>query len=103
MPVELERGPTAVTDLPGFEGLSIIDCDVHNDAAGRLAAYLPDRWARYLELVGNRALSTEAPLRKPARPNASRLDAFPPAGGPPGSSPSSPASSSSTNTVSRPP
>jgi len=85
--MRLEGAPTASTDLPGFDGLTIIDCDVHNDTAGRLAPYLPARWARHLELVGSRAVSTEAPLRKPARPNAARLDAVTPAGGPPGSSP----------------
>jgi uncharacterized protein len=85
--MRVEAAPTTSAVPPGFEGLTIIDCDVHNDTAGRLAPYLPERWVAYLELVGSRAVSTESPLRQPSRPMASRLDSVTPAGGPPGSDP----------------
>ncbi|WP_205347016.1 amidohydrolase family protein [Pseudonocardia broussonetiae] len=67
----------------------LIDCDVHNavpsDAA--LLPYLPARWRRHLELVGSRTYSPFAKgyaYPKAAR-FASRHDAWPPSGGPPGS------------------
>lgn len=66
----------------------LIDCDVHNavpsDAA--LLPYLPARWRRHLELVGSRTYSPFAKgyaYPKAAR-FASRHDAWPPSGGPPG-------------------
>jgi len=60
---------------------------VHNDAGDQLRQFLPARWREYIELVGVRSIPTEAVLRRPARPRASRLDAVPPSGGPAGSDP----------------
>lgn len=71
----------------GFEGLAIIDCDVHPLSDEQLPRFLSQRSRRYLELVGVRRLPAEAVLRTGMRPDASRLDTVPPSGGRPGSDP----------------
>jgi len=68
----------------------IVDCDIHNQPASdaRLRPYLPERWRRHLERFGTRTrhgLATGFPYPK-ATPGAARVDAWPPDGGPPGSS-----------------
>jgi hypothetical protein len=68
----------------------LVDCDVHNHPASdaRLRPYLPERWRRHLERFGARTrhgLAQGFPYPK-ATPGAARVDAWPPGGGPPGSS-----------------
>ena len=68
----------------------LVDCDIHNHPASeaRLRPYLPERWRRHLERFGGRnrhGLAQGYPYPKSA-PQAARLDAWPPGGGPPGSS-----------------
>lgn len=69
-------------------GTPIVDCDVHNNTSTTIAPYLSERWRRYQELVGVRNGGPSCSVRTTQRPNASRLDAVPPDGGPPGSDPS---------------
>jgi predicted TIM-barrel fold metal-dependent hydrolase len=83
----LELASIKRTDVAGFEGLTIIDCDTHNEPGTRLLEYLPEKWRQYMELVGLRSIPTEAAVRTPVRPMSNRLDSFPPSGGPPGSDP----------------
>lgn len=83
----LELAAIRRDDQPGFEGLTIVDCDTHNEPGDRLLDYLPEQQRRYLSQVGLRTGSTEAMVRLPVRPMSSRLDSFPPSGGPPGSDP----------------
>jgi uncharacterized protein len=68
----------------------LVDCDVHNQPASdaALRPYLAERWRRHLERFGTRArhgLAQGYPYPKSA-PLAARVDAWPPDGGPPGSS-----------------
>jgi predicted TIM-barrel fold metal-dependent hydrolase len=68
----------------------LVDCDIHNYPASEaeLRPYLAVRWQRHLERFGSRSrhgLATGYPYPK-ATPQAARLDAWPPDGGPPGSS-----------------
>lgn len=68
----------------------LVDCDIHNHPASeaRLRPYLAERWRRHLERFGGRnrhGLAQGHPYPKSA-PQAARLDAWPPGGGPPGSS-----------------
>jgi uncharacterized protein len=84
--VPLETPTIRRTEVPGFEGLQIIDCDVHNFAFGNLQPYLSERWRDYLALTGKRNLGSGGGVASPQRPNACRLDAVPP-NGPPGSDP----------------
>lgn len=68
----------------------LIDCDIHNHPASdaALRPYLPERWRRHLERFGSRArhgLAQGYPYPK-STPQAARVDAWPPDGGPPGSS-----------------
>src|SRR5215213_6956656 len=64
--------------------VSLIDCDIHNTpAAGALQRYLPERWRAYHERFGRPGYSG-AHYPK-GSPSAARTDAWPPAGGPPGS------------------
>jgi len=67
----------------------IVDCDIHPVMRGpqTLRSYLPQRWQAHLDSYGLR--SRQAVLNGPPYPKASpalsRRDAWPPAGGPPGS------------------
>lgn len=68
----------------------LVDCDIHNHPASeaRLRPYLAERWRRHLERFGGRSrhgLAQGYPYPKSA-PQAARVDAWPPGGGPPGSS-----------------
>jgi uncharacterized protein len=68
----------------------LVDCDIHNHPASAavLRPYLPERWRRHLERFGTRSrhgLAQGYPYPKSA-PGAARVDAWPPGGGPPGSS-----------------
>src|SRR5215831_10305021 len=88
-----------LSERPGQEGVfwkrgpapsCIVDCDTHNQPASdaRLRRYLPERWRRHVERYGTRTrhgLAQGYPYPK-ATPGAARVDAWPPDGGPPGSS-----------------
>jgi predicted TIM-barrel fold metal-dependent hydrolase len=68
----------------------LLDCDIHNTPASDadLRPHLPERWRRHLERFGTRSRHGFArgfPYPK-SSPSAARLDAWPPGGGPPGSS-----------------
>jgi len=68
----------------------LVDCDIHNYPASnaRLRPYLAERWRRHVERFGARSrhgLAEGYPYPKSA-PQAARVDAWPPDGGPPGSS-----------------
>ena len=67
----------------------VVDCDIHNQAASLsvLRPYLAEGPRRRLERFGSRSrhgLAQGYPYPK-ATPNAARVDAWPPDGGPPGS------------------
>src|SRR5436309_5143382 len=64
---------------------AIIDCDVHHyvPSIRALRPYLPLQWQRYIEESGFQGPAI-SPYPK-GTPGASRLDAFPPTGGPAGS------------------
>ncbi len=77
------------TALPAETKLRLVDCDIHPiiRAPGDLRPYLPAEWRDYHDEYGNFLVSpyTEAhPYPKPT-PALSRLDTWPPNGGPPGS------------------
>jgi uncharacterized protein len=68
----------------------LVDCDIHNTPASEavLRPYLSERWRRHLERFGQRSrhgLAQGYPYPK-GTPGAARVDAWPPDGGPPGSS-----------------
>ena len=68
----------------------LVDCDIHNQPASdaRLRPYLSERWRRHVERFGMRTrhgLAQGFPYPK-STPGAARVDAWPPDGGPPGSS-----------------
>ncbi|MGX1237772.1 putative TIM-barrel fold metal-dependent hydrolase [Bradyrhizobium japonicum] len=69
---------------------AIADCDIHPARATRteLYPYLAKRWQHHLEVYGVHAYQgmMEGPPYPKAQPNASRRDAYPPEGGPQGSS-----------------
>jgi predicted TIM-barrel fold metal-dependent hydrolase len=70
-------------------GTGIIDCDIHPTTRNRseLHAWLPERWRKHLAEYGAQArlpFSTGTQYPK-AAPATARRDAWPPAGGPPGS------------------
>lgn len=62
----------------------MIDADVHNaippQAVVALAPYLPERWTRYLDLIGLRSVGEDMLVRM--RPATARSDAWPPGKGP---------------------
>ncbi len=70
-------------------GTVIVDCDIHNSVPpGGLEPYLPARWRRHLTEYGSRiahGLASGYVYPKGAA-DAARHDAWPPEGGPPGSS-----------------
>ena len=68
----------------------IVDCDIHPIAAApdEMAAFMPRRWARQLASYGARVAQPflgVVPYPRMTAGNGSRLDAFPPGGGLPGS------------------
>jgi uncharacterized protein len=70
-------------------GTGIIDCDIHPTTQNRSELYpwLPERWQKHLAEYGAQArlpFSTGTQYPK-AAPATARRDAWPPAGGPPGS------------------
>jgi predicted TIM-barrel fold metal-dependent hydrolase len=69
---------------------AIADCDIHPARATKdeLYPYLAKRWHSHLETYGIQAYHgmREGPPYPKAQPNASRRDAWPPEGGPQGSS-----------------
>jgi hypothetical protein len=69
---------------------AIADCDIHpaRATATELYPYLAKRWHTHLETYGKHAYQgmMEGPPYPKAQPNASRRDAYPPEGGPQGSS-----------------
>jgi predicted TIM-barrel fold metal-dependent hydrolase len=70
-------------------GTGIIDCDIHPTTRNRseLEPWLPERWRKHLAEYGAQArlpFSTGTQYPK-AAPATARRDAWPPAGGPPGS------------------
>jgi len=70
-------------------GTGIIDCDIHPTTRNRseLHPWLPERWKKHLAEYGAQArlpFSTGTQYPK-AAPATARRDAWPPAGGPPGS------------------
>ena len=69
---------------------AIADCDIHpaRATATELYPYLAKRWHAHLETYGKHAYQgmMEGPPYPKAQPNASRRDAYPPEGGPQGSS-----------------
>jgi predicted TIM-barrel fold metal-dependent hydrolase len=84
----LELGTVERSEVRGFEGLALIDCDVHNDlTAEKIPSFLTTESRRFLEQTGRRSWSLESPLRVAQRPFAARVDAVPPSGGVPGSDP----------------
>ncbi|MGH7911637.1 MAG: amidohydrolase family protein [Candidatus Dormibacteraceae bacterium] len=71
--------------VPQRTRLPLIDCDIHVQPKDRdrLARYLPPRWRQQMELFRMREASGAYYPR--ANEHAARTDAWPPAGGPPGS------------------
>ena len=69
---------------------AIADCDIHpaRATATELYPFLAKRWHAHLETYGKQAYQgmMEGPPYPKAQPNASRRDAWPPEGGPQGSS-----------------
>src|SRR5216683_2353827 len=69
---------------------AIADCDIHpaRATATELYPYLAKRWHEHLETYGKHPYQgmMEGPPYPKAQPNASRRDAWPPEGGPQGSS-----------------
>ena len=70
---------------------AIADCDIHpapRDAQPSSIPFLEKRWHEHLETYGKQAYQgmMEGPPYPKAQPNASRRDAWPPEGGPQGSS-----------------
>ena len=69
---------------------AIADCDIHpaRATADELYPFLEKRWHEHLEAYGKQAYHgmMEGPPYPKAQPNASRRDAWPPEGGPQGSS-----------------
>ncbi|RXH31100.1 amidohydrolase family protein [Bradyrhizobium zhanjiangense] len=69
---------------------AIADCDIHPARATRteLYPYLAKRWQHHLDIYGVHAYQgmMDGPPYPKAQPNASRRDAYPPEGGPQGSS-----------------
>ena len=79
----LERAPTQTARL------GVIDCDIHPVLRDRksLHPYLAQRWRDLLDGVGTRTAQPflGSPAYPKATPALSRLDSWPPNGGPPGS------------------
>lgn len=88
MNIQVRERPQAEAMTPAKT--AIADCDIHPARATptELYPYLAKRWHDQLESIGAHAyqgMMTGPPYPK-AQPNASRRDAYPPEGGPQGSS-----------------
>ena len=74
----------AMVERPARTTTATIDCDIHPmPTAGMLAPYLPARWREHQQTTGTRF--RPGYLYPKGAPHAARTDAWPPAGGPPGS------------------
>src|SRR6478752_4532863 len=86
MNVQFRPEPAASTSVK----TAIADCDIHPARAtpSELYPFLAKRWHAHLKTYGKQAYQgmMEGPPYPKAQPNASRRDAYPPEGGPPGSS-----------------
>src|SRR5207248_2420177 len=84
-----EPASTAVAKTSHIKA-AIADCDIHPARATKteLYPYLAKRWHEHLEAYDKRPYHgmMEGPPYPKAQPNASRRDAYPPEGGPQGSS-----------------
>src|SRR5437763_14237240 len=84
-----EPASTAVAKTSHIKA-AIADCDIHPARATKteLYPYLAKRWHEHLETYDKRPYQgmMEGPPYPKAQPNASRRDAYPPEGGPQGSS-----------------
>ena len=74
---------------PGAIRAGIVDCDIHPTmrSQAELHPFLPERWRRHLAAYGlqGRMPFTTGTQYPKAAPATARRDAWPPAGGPPGS------------------
>ncbi len=69
---------------PAGDPATLVDCDIHNHLTQEaVARYLPKKWQDYDRQFGRR--SSPGDFYPKATPMASRTDAWPPGGGPPGS------------------
>jgi uncharacterized protein len=88
MNVQLRDRPTLAASVSSKT--AIADCDIHPARATRdeLYPFLAKRWHAHLETYGVHAYQgmMEGPPYPKAQPNAARRDAYPPEGGPQGSS-----------------
>src|SRR4030081_3469858 len=86
MNVQIRTEPSASVGVK----TAIADCDIHpaRATATELYPFLAKRWHSHLETYGKHAYQgmMEGPPYPKAQPNASRRDAYPPEGGPQGSS-----------------
>jgi len=77
---------------PAASRIAIADCDIHPYTRSKAAfdPWLPARWREHVSQFGSpRRLGMEkGPAYPKSQPNAARRDAYPPEGGPQGSSPS---------------
>src|SRR5678809_1692819 len=88
MNIQIRERPEAASST-GIK-TAIADCDIHPARATKdeLYPYLAKRWHAHIETFGIQAYQgmMEGPPYPKAQPNASRRDAYPPEGGPQGSS-----------------
>src|SRR3981189_187470 len=86
MNVQFRTEPSASVSVK----TAIADCDIHpaRATASELYPFLAKRWHAHLETYGKQTYQgmMEGPPYPKAQPNASRRDAYPPEGGPQGSS-----------------
>src|SRR3954465_11167767 len=92
MNIQFRESTEAASTLTAENAIktAIADCDIHPARATRteLYPYLAKRWQHHLVLYGVHAYQgmMEGPPYPKAQPIASRRDAYPPEGGPLGSS-----------------
>ncbi len=88
MNIQFRAGPAQ--DSSQGANTAIADCDIHpaRKSLKDLYPYLASRWHDHLETYGKHPYQgmMEGPPYPKAQPNASRRDAYPPEGGPQGSS-----------------
>src|ERR1700723_97804 len=88
--MNMQFRPGAQSDAPAGVKTAIADCDIHPARKGPkdLYPYMAKRWHEHLETFGKHPYQgmMEGPPYPKAQPNASRRDAYPPEGGPQGSS-----------------
>jgi hypothetical protein len=84
------QGTASSVDTQAPAKTAIADCDIHpvRATATELHPFLATRWHEHLEIFGKHPYQgmMEGPPYPKAQPNASRRDAYPPEGGPQGSS-----------------